>query len=132
MSGTYTCDSCRKTFESEWTDEEAAAEAEDLFPGMDITNRAEARVVCDDCFQHIMGRVHAEAPHLFGEGWRASVPEVLEDGSLLYETTVPSDSFLAGFGKVREYPLPPQASPDSRCYRISAGMVHIQPGCRCP
>ena len=23
------------------------------------------------------------------------------------------------------------SAPDSRCYRIGAGMVHVKPGCRC-
>ena len=122
---TFTCDNCGETREKGWSDEEAAAEAAELYPGMDLTDRAEAGVVCDACYQHIMGRVRAEAPELIGEGWRGREPEVLEDGSLLYEMTVAAGSFLAGFGK-------PAESPDSKCYRMPSGpMVHVKPGCRC-
>jgi hypothetical protein len=121
---TFTCANCGDTHEKIWSDEEAAAEAEELFPGMDVTDPAEAAVVCTSCYEHIMGRARAEAPELIGAGWRGREPEVLEDGSLLYEMTVPAGSFLAGFGRLAE-------SPDSKCYRIGAGMVHVQPGCRC-
>ena len=67
---TFTCESCGETQEKGWSDAEAAAEAEELFPGIDASNPAEAGVVCDDCYQHIMGRTYAEAPELIGEGWR--------------------------------------------------------------
>ena len=70
MSETFTCESCGKTLEKGWTDEEAAAEAEGLFPGIDLSDPAEAGTVCDACFQHIMARARAEAPELIGEGWR--------------------------------------------------------------
>ena len=70
MSETFTCESCGETKEKGWSDAEAAAEAEELFPGIDVSDPTEARVVCDDCYQHIMGRAHAEAPELIGEGWR--------------------------------------------------------------
>ena len=121
---TFTCESCDGTFPKGWSDEEAAAEAQELFPGIDPGDPSEAGLVCDACYRRIMGRVQAEAPELIGEGWRGSAPEVLADGSLLYDVMVPADSFLAGFGELTE-------SPDSKCYRISAGMVHVQPGCRC-
>jgi hypothetical protein len=125
MTETFTCANCGDTHEKGWSDEEAAAEAEELFPGMDLSDPAEAAVVCDACYQHIMGRVQAEAPELAGEGWRGPAPEVLADGSLLYDVVVPAGSFLAGFGRLAE-------SPDSKCYRIGAGTVHVKPGCRCP
>ena len=70
MSGTYTCASCGETFESGWSDEEAAAEAQENFPGIDVSDPAEAGVVCDDCYEHIMARARAEAPELIGPGWR--------------------------------------------------------------
>ena len=70
VTETFTCDSCGDTLPKGWTDEEAAAEAEELFPGIDVTDPAEAGVVCDDCYQYLMGRVHAEAPELIGPGWR--------------------------------------------------------------
>ncbi len=125
VTETFTCASCGGTHEKGWSDEEAAAEAQQNFPGIDVSDPAEAGIVCDDCYQRLMDRVRAEAPELTGPGWRGREPEVLEDGSLLYEMTVPGDSFLAGFGKLRE--------PDSKCYRMAGGlMVHVKPGCRCP
>ena len=72
MSETFTCDNCGATHEKGWSDAEAAAEAEGNFPGMNISDPAEAALVCDDCYQHIMGRVRAEAPELTGPGWRAA------------------------------------------------------------
>ena len=128
MSGTFTCDSCGETFDSDWSHEEAAAEAQENFPGIDISDRDEAGVVCDACYEHIMGRARAEAPEMTGPGWRASAPEVLEDGSLLYDVMVPAGSFLAGFGRLAGSP---QASPGGKCYATRAGMVHVKPDCRC-
>lgn len=133
MSETFTCASCGDTHEKGWSDEEAAAEAQQNFPGIDITDPDEAPVVCDSCYEHIMGRAQAEAPELIGPGWREAGeqfdrergPEVLEDGSLLYEMAVPGGSFLAGFGKLRE-------PSDSKCHRTPGGiMIHVKPGCRC-
>jgi hypothetical protein len=102
VTETFTCDSCHETFDKGWSDAEAAAEAEELFPGINPADPAEAGMVCDGCFRHIMGRAHAEAPELIGEGWRGREPEVLEDGSLLYDAVVPGGSFLAGFGKLAD------------------------------
>ena len=70
MSETFTCESCGRTFPKGWSDEEAAAEAEELFPGINPGDPAEAGTVCDDCFQRIMARARAEAPELIGPGWR--------------------------------------------------------------
>ena len=182
VSETFTCESCGKTFPKGWSDEESAAEAEEFFPGIDLTDPAEAGVVCDGCYQHIMARARAEAPEMIGPGWRGREPEVLEDGSLLYDVVVPGGSFLAGFGKPTDeasvlaeaaelgitqaeldhemadmLSTPPgyvpgvgmvsglamrmlaessinpfrRAHPDSKCYRIGAGMVHVKLGCRC-
>lgn len=52
MSHFYTCEECGETFEAEWSDEEAQAEARALFPGVPQEDMA---VVCDDCWQGIMG-----------------------------------------------------------------------------
>lgn len=79
VSETFTCDNCGETFDKTWSDAEAAAEAQELFPGIDISNPDEAGVVCDDCFEHIMGRVRAEAPELIGPGWRGEAQAVSDD-----------------------------------------------------
>ena len=73
--GQFTCESCGGTFDKGWSDEEAAAEAQGNFPGINVSDPDEAGVVCDDCYQHIMGRAQAEAPEAIGPGWReAAVP----------------------------------------------------------
>ena len=104
MTETFTCDSCGDTLPKGWTDEEAAAEAEELFPGINVSDPAEAGIVCDACYQHIMGRVHAEAPELIGEGWRGLMPRSAS----------------------------PPPGPFGECYAMASGtMVHVRPGCRC-
>ena len=75
MSGTFTCDNCGETHEKGWSDEEAAAEAQENFPGIDIASRDEAGVVCDACYGYIMGRAQAEAPEAIGPGWRDWEPD---------------------------------------------------------
>ncbi len=72
---TFTCDNCGKTFDSDWSDEEAAAEAQENFPGLDITDPDESGVVCDDCYQRIMSRARAEAPEAIGWRWRDYEPD---------------------------------------------------------
>ena len=79
VTETFTCASCHGTFEKGWSDEEAAAEAEEFFPGINVTDPAEAGMVCDGCYQHIMGRARAEAPELIGEGWRGQAPQPIPD-----------------------------------------------------
>ncbi len=79
MTETFTCASCGDTHEKIWSDEEAAAEAQQNFPGIDVTDPDEAPVVCDSCYQHIMGRARAEAPELIGPGWRGVAPDPIPD-----------------------------------------------------
>ena len=79
VTETFTCASCHGTFDKGWTDEEAAAEAGEFFPGINVTDPAEAGVVCDGCYQHIMARARAEAPELIGPGWRGEAPEPIPD-----------------------------------------------------
>ena len=69
-SDTFTCANCGETHEKGWSDEEATAEAQENFPGIDVSDPGEAGVVCDDCYQHIMARARAEAPEMIGPGWR--------------------------------------------------------------
>jgi len=69
---TFTCARCGETHDKGWSDAEAAAEAQENFPGIDITDPDEAGVVCDDCYKYLMGRARAEAPELIGPGWRGS------------------------------------------------------------
>jgi hypothetical protein len=147
MSGTFTCASCGDTFDKGWSDEEAAAEAQENFPGIDIGNPDEASVVCDDCYRHIMGRARVEAPELIGPGWREASEardlgitedELAREEADLY--SVPS-GYLPGVGPVSGLVMRmlsefggfrDRVPHDSKCYRASAGfMVHVKPGCRC-
>ena len=75
---TFTCARCGETHDKGWSDAEAAAEAEGNFPGIDVTDPDEAGVVCDDCYEYLMGRARAEAPDLIGPGWRGA-PEASAD-----------------------------------------------------
>jgi len=43
----YTCEKCQGTFIKGWSDEEAKAELDRNFPGMEIENCA---MICDDCY----------------------------------------------------------------------------------
>lgn len=152
MTDTFTCASCGDVFAKVWSDEEAAAEAEELFPGIDVGT--ETGIVCDGCFQHIMSRVSAEAPELTGEGWRGHVPDeasILAEAAELGITQEELDREMAGMystppgyvpgvGMVSglamrmlaESPLFRRADPDSKCYPMASGsMVHVKPGCRC-
>ena len=79
VTETFTCESCGDTLPKGWSDEEANAEAQELFPGINPGDPAEAATVCDDCYQHLMGRAHAEAPELIGPGWRGQAPEPIPD-----------------------------------------------------
>lgn len=61
----FTCDNCGGTFNKAWSDEEATAEAEGLFPAEDLEEGM--GVVCDDCFHVIMAWAREEMPgHLIG------------------------------------------------------------------
>lgn len=51
----YRCAQCRGVFEKGWSDEEAAAEADDNFPGLMTADPGERAVVCDDCYKAMMG-----------------------------------------------------------------------------
>jgi len=46
----YRCAACGGTFEEAWTDEEANAEARDVF-GMDHEQDPTMALVCDDCYK---------------------------------------------------------------------------------
>lgn len=48
---TYTCAQCGKTFDSEWTDEEAEAEAQNLFGVENASKHPGMEIVCDGCFE---------------------------------------------------------------------------------
>lgn len=43
----YTCEMCGETYIKGWSNEEAKAEAEENFPGMDLTDSG---LVCNDCY----------------------------------------------------------------------------------
>lgn len=59
-SDTYTCEHCGRTFPKVITDEEAAAEAREIFSPAELEATA---VVCDDCWQKII----RELPRLRAE-----------------------------------------------------------------
>lgn len=47
----YTCEHCRGTFTTTWSDEEANAESREIF-GVEPTDETHA-VICDDCFTRL-------------------------------------------------------------------------------
>lgn len=53
MSDTYRCAECGGIFEKGWTDDEALQEYEAIFSASE--KATPAAVVCDDCYQKIMG-----------------------------------------------------------------------------
>ena len=53
MADTYTCSSCGRTFEKEWSDEQAMQEYEEMWGNYS----GETAVVCDDCWHYIMSRL---------------------------------------------------------------------------
>lgn len=59
-SETFTCEMCRQTFPKGRPDEEANAEAEELWGVENASEDAEMAVVCDDCFKKMLA-AEAEA-----------------------------------------------------------------------
>jgi DNA-directed RNA polymerase subunit RPC12/RpoP len=55
---TYQCESCGKTFESGWTNDEAEAEYAINFPEQPVEQGA---VVCDSCYQAMMQKFRPRA-----------------------------------------------------------------------
>ncbi len=47
----YKCAKCREEFESDWSEDEANAEALELWGCEYANTHAGMQVVCDDCFQ---------------------------------------------------------------------------------
>ena len=93
MTETFTCQSCGDTHEKGWSDEEAAAEAQQNFPGIDLTDPDEAPVVCDSCYEHIMGRAQAEAPELIGAGWREASEQFDRERGIIPDGPEPIPDF---------------------------------------
>ena len=52
--GRFTCDECGGTFPKAWSDEEAEQEYDEVFTSAKAANISRA-VVCDDCYNQIMG-----------------------------------------------------------------------------
>lgn len=46
----FTCALCQRTFPKGWTDEEAKAEKEELFPNTDVDD---CEIVCHECFEEM-------------------------------------------------------------------------------
>ena len=62
VSGTgesYTCENCGGTFTKGWSDEQAQAESESLYPAQDLE---ETGIVCDNCFRKIMAWAQVNMP----------------------------------------------------------------------
>ncbi len=70
MSGGFTCDRCGGVFEKGWTDDDALAEARDLFSPAELENPA---VVCDDCWQEFMPNVAWIRAQLYREAAAAGI-----------------------------------------------------------
>ncbi len=151
---TFTCESCGETQEKGWSDAEAAAEAAELFPGIDVSDPAEA-----------------EAPELIGEGWRerqaalkmpipvfaSFVASLTAEGYTLnpcrdhcpdkadehahLRSPDGIDGIIWADGRVSEWDLTQPArliypgagrAVHAPCYQMpSGGVVHVKPGCRC-
>lgn len=50
--GEYTCERCGRTFASDWSDEEATAEARENFSEAELA--FPLAVICDDCYEEFM------------------------------------------------------------------------------
>lgn len=50
-SGTFKCSRCKGVFDKEWSDEEAAEELAENFPGY---GQDECDIVCDDCYAWLL------------------------------------------------------------------------------
>jgi DNA-directed RNA polymerase subunit RPC12/RpoP len=74
MGESYTCEQCGGEFTKTISDEEAAAEAEQLFPAADLE---ETGIVCDDCFRLIMTWAQESAPELLAEPSGPSIGDAL-------------------------------------------------------
>jgi predicted RNA-binding Zn-ribbon protein involved in translation (DUF1610 family) len=72
LGESYTCERCGETFTKGWSDEEAAAEARDLFPAAHLA--VSQATVCDGCYREIMAWAETSAPGLLREP-----PAVSED-----------------------------------------------------
>ena len=48
---TYICECCGGVFEKERTDEEANAEAEDVFGVKNASEQEDMAIICDDCYK---------------------------------------------------------------------------------
>ncbi len=73
---TFTCARCGNTYEKEWSDEEAAAEAAATWSPAELESQA---TVCDDCYQALM----AAMPRL-----RAKVDQEAKAAGLSYDEYV--------------------------------------------
>lgn len=66
MSGTYTCANCGETYEKTRPDSECWDELIETIPA-ELLKDEEIVTICDDCYQPLMARLRAEAPHLLRE-----------------------------------------------------------------
>jgi hypothetical protein len=59
VSDEFTCAACGGTFGKAWSDEEAQAEADDIFGDILVTDGS--AIVCDDCFHEMERQVPMRA-----------------------------------------------------------------------
>jgi len=69
MSGTFECANCHAVYPKTRPDQECWDELLDSIPAENLAGE-EILTVCDDCYQGVMARVRAEAPHLLREEYR--------------------------------------------------------------
>lgn len=51
----YVCDACLGEFDKKWSDEEAIAEKNALWPSTPLEDYS---IICDDCFKEMIGEQH--------------------------------------------------------------------------
>jgi hypothetical protein len=91
MAEQFTCAVCRETFDKGWTDEEAAAELGEVFPGFEPDD---CGVVCDDCYKKMMPKPLTATEQRLADfivstpEWQATLRAV--EDNILYGTPLPT------------------------------------------
>lgn len=89
----YRCEGCGNTFENDWTEEEANAEAMDNFGVSEASKDPNMAIVCDDCYEALMSHMAPEMMETTKKLWVAkfAVPHssvdmssMISEGDLRY------------------------------------------------